>query len=101
GRIPGLRQKTAGVSHERGQRPKIEQFATVRLSQHGMRNAKIVRQALPVDLIGMLTREHSQLLGRGSPGTRFSGVSALKFGRQIERVRGRHSWEYLCRVAGQ
>src|ERR1700733_3391625 len=90
-RIPGFRQETAGVSRKGGQGTDIQQFPPIGLSQAGMGHAKIVRQALPVYLFGMLERESLQLLGRGSPRTYFSRVPALKFCREIKRIGGGHA----------
>src|SRR5947209_74004 len=86
-RIPRFRQKAAGVAGERGHGREVQQFETIVLGQPGMRSAKVMRQAFPVDLIGMLLAEYLQFLTRTSYSSSFSGVSAQELRGEVERVR--------------
>ena len=60
-----------------------------------MGRAEIVRQALPVDLFGVLPAQILQFLGGGSPGLRLFRVFAPELRRQIEGVCGHHLRKYF------
>ena len=65
-----------------------------------MRYAKIVGQAAPIYLFGMLPRKLLQFVGRRSPSADFSRVSTLKLRRQIERIGWHHSGKHVRCSAG-
>ena len=91
GRVPGFRQKTAGISREWWHGHHVQQFETVVLSQAGMRRAEIMRQALPVSLFGMLPAQVLQVPGwpfPTAPGC--SGYLSPELRRQIEGVCRHH-----------
>src|ERR1700688_3603454 len=81
GRIPGFPKKTIGISGKGWHGNDIQQFETVVLSHPGMGCAKIVRQALPANLFGVLPTQLLQLLGGASRHPGFFRVLALKLRR--------------------
>src|SRR6266403_225609 len=67
-RIPRLRQQPARISRERWKWSDINEFPGIRLGQGRMRNAKMLRQALPADFLRILARQNVELLTGGADG---------------------------------